>query len=333
MKLSNVLITGATGFLGSKVTEALCEQPDIKKIIASGRTIKKDKHVVHPKVEYQLGDLSDSFFAKSLFREIDVIINCASLCALWGKYEEFYQSNVVSQQNLVSSAKENGIKRFIYISSPSIYVTGKDRTDIKESDPIPGKQLNHYATTKLEAEKLLQKSNIPYIILRPRAIIGAGDTTIMPRVIASQRKNKLRIIGDGKNLGDVTSLKNVIHAIILAMNAPSAAWGEAYNITNDNRDKMWDIISYTFEKMGLSPLNKHISYNKAYFIALTIEVFAKLIRQKKEPTFHTFMVVSMANSFTLNIEKAKEKLGYTPLQTTLQSIDEFIEWYLDRQNN
>src|SRR5690606_15396447 len=143
---------------------------------------------------------------------------------------------------LLKAAQKYHIKRFIYISTPSIYFENKDKTQIKESDPLPLKFINHYATTKYEAEELLRETKIPHIILRPRALIGRGDSVIMPRLIRAQAAGRLRIIGDGKNIVDMTALANVAQAIELSLFANEKALGKAYNISNGEPINLWEAV-------------------------------------------------------------------------------------------
>lgn len=176
----NILITGATGFLGSRIVEHLIDFKEITHIIATGRKFSEDNKVNNPKVDYILGDLEHLDFVKSLFQNnIDVVINCASLSSPWGSDKLFHASNITSQENLIAESLKASTKRFIYISSPSIYFDFKDALNINEDSPLPEKMVNNYAITKWRAEGLIRESKIPYVILRPRALIGRGDTVIM----------------------------------------------------------------------------------------------------------------------------------------------------------
>ena len=123
-----LLITGATGFLGSRTLEFLCEKNEIQEIVATGRKFSQHPKLVHPKVQYLLGDLEDSAFVSSLFaNKLDLIINCASLSSPWGTYSEFYSANIKSQKHLIQKAKKHEVKKFIYISSPSVFFNYKDQ--------------------------------------------------------------------------------------------------------------------------------------------------------------------------------------------------------------
>ena len=175
----NILLTGATGFLGFRTLERLVQLSNVRKIVATGRSLRKSREILNPKVEYVLGDLKDKLFVSTILKDIDIVINTASLSSPWGSEDDFYLANVLTQKHIISSSEILGVKRFIYISSPSIYYNGEDRIMVKEKDPLPTRFVNNYSKTKREAEVLLENSNLNYIILRPRAIIGRGDTVIM----------------------------------------------------------------------------------------------------------------------------------------------------------
>ena len=120
------------------------------------------------------------------------LIHAAALSSPWGKYEEFEKANLHTQQNLIASAKKNWLNKFVFISTPSMYFEMKDKFTVRESDPLPSKFINAYAETKRLAEIELEKSDIPYVILRPRALTGRGDTVIMPRLIRAFDEGRLK---------------------------------------------------------------------------------------------------------------------------------------------
>lgn len=324
-----ILLTGATGFLGFRTLEKLVEIDNIEKIVASGRNLKSGHTVTNKKIEYQLGELSDKDFVTGLVKNIDIIIHAAALSSPWGKYDEFYKSNIQSIENLIEVAMENNVKRFIFISSPSIYFNLKDRLNIKESDPLPVKFINSYAQTKHLAEKKLESSGLNYIILRPRAIIGRGDTVIMPRLIKAYDEKKLFILGNGKNIVDLTSVANIVDAIILSINSEVKSLNNSYNITNGMPVVLWDAISKVLTALNRTIPNKKININVLMFIALLMEMKAKIFGGK-EPVLTRYTVGTLGKSFTMDITKAQDLLGYIPRISTEESIEEFVKWY--RQN-
>ncbi len=328
----HILLTGATGFLGFRTLEQLIIHSGVDKITATGRTIKPSHQIINPKVTYELGDLSDIEFVKKVVSGIDMIIHAAALSSPWGSYEMFYSANVKSIQNLIHFAELFGVKRFIYISTPSMYFNGKDRFNIKESDPLPHRFVNEYANTKRMAELELEQSNLDFISLRPRALTGRSDTVIMPRLVRAFDEGRLRIIGDGKNIVDLTSVENVVDAIQLSMLAPKEALRQHYNITNGEPVVLWDKIRMVLAEMDRQLTDKKIPYTIVKSIAGMMEWKSKLTN-KKEPTLTVYGVGTLAKSFTMDISKARELLGYVPKVSTDEAIIEFVEWYRKNEKN
>ena len=328
----HILLTGATGFLGFRTLEKLIANQGIDKITATGRTIKPTHHILDPKVRYELGDLADKEFVAKIVTGVDAIIHTAALSSPWGSYAMFHSANVKSIQNLIHFAELNHVKRFIYISTPSMYFNGKDRFNIKESDPLPHRFINEYAHTKRMAEMELEQSNLDFISLRPRALTGRGDTVIMPRLVRAYDEGRLRIIGDGKNIVDLTSVENVVDAIHLSLYAPNQALRQHYNITNGEPVALWDKIRLVLAEMNRQLMHKKIPYGIVKTIAGVMELKSQ-ITNKKEPTLTVYGVGTLAKSFTMDITKAKELLGYVPKVSTDEAIMEFVQWYRNNEEN
>ncbi|HAS46030.1 MAG TPA: sterol-4-alpha-carboxylate 3-dehydrogenase [Microscillaceae bacterium] len=325
-----ILLTGATGFLGFRTLEVLAKMPTITSIVATGRTLKPTHQVDHPKVDYQLGDLASQAFTQKLVSQVDHIIHAAALSAPWGNYQSFETANVLTQQNLIKAAHAHPIQRFVYISTPSIYYNGQDRLNVSEADPLPSKFVNAYAATKRLAEVALEQSNIPYVILRPRALIGRGDTVIMPRLLRAYEAGRLKIIGHGQNLVDLTAVANVAQAIVLSLQVDHQGLNQVYNITNGEPVYLWQKIQRVLELMGKQLPAKKIPYALVSKVAQLMEWRAKLTNGQ-EPTLTKYGVGTLAKSFTLDISKAKKLLGYVPKITTDEAIQEFVSWYQQNQ--
>lgn len=323
-----VLLTGATGFLGFRTLERLSANPLVEKLLATGRTIKPTHFMVNNKVEYRLGNLTDLDFVRRLVKQADFIIHAAALSSPWGRYDDFESANVQTQKNLIIAARESGISRYIYISTPSIYFNATDRLNIRETDPLPEKFINSYAATKWQAEKELMQSKLPYIILRPRALIGRGDTVIMPRLIHAFREGKLKIIGDGKNVVDLTSVANMTQAIEQSLIANDAGLNQSYNITNGEPVRLWDSIEEVLSLLGYRFVKKKVPYTVVNWVARLMEWRSKMTNFK-EPVLTTYGVGTLAKSFTMDITKAKTLLHYKPEVTTDEAMKEFAAWYVD----
>lgn len=327
-----ILLTGATGFLGYRTLESLVLKQGVLSIIAVGRTIKETHLVEHSKIEYRLGDLCDKDFVDGIVKGCSHIIHAAALSSPWGKLDDFYKANVISQRNLIDAAKKHAVKKYIFISTPSLYFELKNKFNIKESDKLPKKFINDYAATKYQAEMELVKSSTPYVILRPRALTGRGDTVIMPRLIRAHQEGRLKIIGDGENIADLTSVANVVDAIYLSLNADEKAINEIYNITNGEPVKLWGAIETVLKKLNKIPPTKKVSFGLVKFIAQILEMKSKMT-DMKEPSLTKYGVGTLAKSLTMDISKARALLNYEPQVSTEEAIEEFVKWYLENEES
>ncbi len=277
--------------------------------------------------DVRTGDLTNAQFVASLMPGIDAVIHAAALSAPWGPYKHFFAANVQSTENLAHTAQVQGVKRFVYISTPSIYFDGRDRLNVREDDPLPSRFTNHYAATKWLGEEQVRRSGLPYIVLRPRAIIGAGDQTILPRLVRARLDGRLRVIGSGENIQDLTAVSNVVQSVRLALTARPEAWGQSYNITNGEPRPLWPLIDQTLSVLDLPLDGRRLSYHTAMFLATVAETAARLSGKTSEPALTRYGVGTLAHSCTFSIDKAKQWLDYAPKQTVDEAVAEFLAWY------
>ncbi len=326
-----ILITGATGFVGGRMMEAFAQKFGHQQIVGTGRNPEVVAKWHAKGVVIEQGDLSEVAFTQSLFEKypFQAVIHVAAKSSPWGTYDSFYQSNVVATRNLLEAATKHQVRRLIYISTPSIYFNFTDRFGVKEDDPIDYKFVNAYTSTKYEAELLVrefaQKDNLFTVIFRPRAIVGRGDTVIIPRVLKAYEMGRLRIVGDGKNVADFTSVSNLCHAAILAMNADERCNGEIFNITDGDPQNLWDFILFLLKNKNLNTDLKRVPYPLAYSVAFLQEQFNGIFKPDTEPALTRYGIGILKYSLTMDISKAKQLLDYEPIMNPRESLLEFIE--------
>lgn len=324
----HILVTGATGFVGFRLIQQL--QAAGHKVFATGRNLAMGEKISYLEIPFRPGKLEDPDFVSSLTKGMDAVVHLAGLASPWGPYKDFYQANVLSTRHVADACLAHGVPRLVHFSSPSIYVENLSHEDVKENDPLPDPFINHYAQTKFLSENVISEAadkGLKTVILRPRAVIGAGDTVIMPRLLRAHREGKLRIIGDGRNKVDMTSVSNLCDAVELALTAEGEALGEAYNITNGEPVYLWETIAEVLQRLDLRLNRSKLPFVLAYSIAGAMEVAAKADPKQEEPALTRYSVIMLARTQTLNIDKARRLLGYAPRQSTAQALDEFIGWW------
>lgn len=328
--MKRVLVTGATGFLGKYLVEELINNG--YEVVAQGR---KENILNNLKEQYKVNILKCSLNEiKNIDMNIDCVIHAAALSTVWGKWQDFYDSNVLGTENVIKFCLKNNVRRLIYVSSPSIYSAKFDRFNIKEEDFDKNNKLNFYIKSKILAEDLINKidnQKLETVIIRPRGLFGIGDTSIVPRLINANSKIGIPLFNDGKNVVDITCVENVAYSLRLAMEKEEAN-GNIYNITNGDPTEFKNILDKLFTELGERANYRKMNINLMYFVASVIELFYKLFRIYKEPMITKYTIETLGYSQSLNIEKAKKDLDYNPKITLEEGIKKYAEHERKKNN-
>ena len=323
--MKKVLVTGATGFLGKYVVEELVEHG--YQVRAFGRNRAIGQSLVNASVTFIQGDLTNQEDLTKACQEMDMVVHAGALSTVWGPWEDFYQTNVLGTKYILETCREAKIERLVYVSSPSIYAAPRDHLDIKESDAPQENRLNNYIRSKLASEKLFKDyPDVSSVILRPRGLFGIGDTSILPRVLNLSQKIGIPLIGDGRQLMDMTCVENVALAIRLALETPQAA-GEVYNITNGEPRVFRDLIEETLRGLGYPIRYRKIPAPLVSAISSSLECIYKRLKLKGEPALTRYTYYLLRYSQTLDISKAERDLGYRPKITISEGIEQYVQDY------
>lgn len=323
--MKTVLVTGATGFLGKYVVDELVEHG--YQVRAFGRNSKVGRSLENSSVRFFQGDLTKADDVLEACKGMDLVVHAGALSTVWGPWEDFYQTNVLGTKYVLEACRQTGIQRLVYVSSPSIYAAPKDQLAIKESDAPEENNLNNYIRSKLASEKLFKNyPDVPSIILRPRGLFGIGDTSILPRVINLSQKIGIPLIGDGRQLMDMTCVENVALAIRLAIEAPEAK-GEVYNITNGEPRAFRDLLEESLTGLGYPIKYRKIPAFLLSVIATSLEFLYKTLNLKGEPALTRYTYYLLRYSQTLDISKAEKELGYHPKISISEGIEQYVKDY------
>ncbi|MCR5063112.1 MAG: NAD-dependent epimerase/dehydratase family protein [Treponema sp.] len=329
-----VLVTGATGFLGKYL---ITELSDSYKVIAIGRNEISGRALDSADCKFIKADFSDMEQLVPIFKNenISYVIHAGALSTVWGKWEDFYKSNVEGTRNIADCCAKYNVKKFVFISSPSVYTAKTDLFDIKENEYNKNNSLNYYIKSKLMAEDIVNakhKEGLYTVILRPRGLIGIGDPSLIPRLMHANAKTGIPLLRKGKNLVDITCVENVAYASRLAMESENAG-GETFNITNGEQNEFKTLLENFCIAAGEEPKFLNLPFALLYNVAAFLEFIYKLFRLKGEPIFTKYTICTLGFSQTLNISKAKTKLNYTPKISLADGIKKYGKWWNENKKN
>lgn len=315
-----ILVTGATGCLGGATARRLAAAGHI--VTGSGRNLEKGADLATDGVAFVAADLTDRPTAQALAAGHDVIIHAGGLSSAWGRRDDFFRTNVDSTATLIEAAR-TADSRLIFISSPSIYFDFTDRYDVEPDASPAAHPVNAYAESKLTAERLVRaasKRGLDAAIIRPRAVFGAKDTALMPRLLRAAACGRLPLIDGGRALLDMSYVENVADVLLAAAVHPTPLRGRAFNISNGEPIAAADLMRAVVDGLGLRTRFVPIRFPLAYAAAAALEVAAHLRPSRPEPVLTRYTVGVLGKSQTLSIDRARRELGWTPRITLRDGI-------------
>ena len=228
-------------------------------------------------------------------------------------------SNVSGVLNMLTAAKDAGIKRFVYASSSSVYGDSKELPKVEERT---GKLLSPYAVMKMTAELyagvFTKTYGIETIGLRYFNVFGKRQdpdgayAAVIPKWVSSLIKGEeIYINGDGETSRDFTYIDNVVQMNILAgLTTNEKAFGEAFNVAVGGRNTLNELYKIIADNLQQSNI-ENASFN----------VDAK-------PVYRDFRAGDIRHS-NADITKAKTFVGYTPTHSIYEGMEEAITWYVE----
>ena len=306
------LVTGAAGFIGSNLCEAILEKGcKVKALddLSTGKQANVDLFADNPDYTFIKGDIKDPQTCMDACEGVDYVLHQAA----WGsvprslEMPQFYcKNNIDGTLNMLEAARQKGVKKFVYASSSSVY---GDEPNLPKTEGREGNLLSPYALTKRcdeEWAKLYTKFyGLDTYGMRYFNVFGRRQdpdgayAAVIPKFLKQLMPGEVPTInGDGKQSRDFTYIDNVIEANLKACLAPHEAAGEAFNIAYGGREYLIEIY------YGLTK-------------ALGVDV---------EPNFGPDRKGDIKHS-NADISKARKLLGYDPDYSFEDGIKLAIEWY------
>jgi nucleoside-diphosphate-sugar epimerase len=323
-----VLVTGATGFLGSHVAETLSQRGCQVRTLA--RSASKADLLRTWGVEVQIGDLADPTAVRAACQNVDAVIHCAAKVGDWGPVEEYRKINVDALRVLMDAALAAKVSRFVLVSSLGVY-EARDHHGTDETTPLPPSHIDGYTQTKVEAENLAMNyyrdQHLPLIIVRPGFIYGPRDETVMPRILANLKARLVTYFGSRQKVLNNVYVGNVVEAIELAL-TPQAPLGEAFNVTDPQTVTKKVFFERIADLAGLPrPLATWPMWF-ARFMCGTFEAAGKTLGF--QPVLSMARLKFMGLNLDYSIAKAKQKLGYVGRTSFDEGMARTIAWLRDQ---
>ena len=303
-----IIVTGATGAFGAALTKYLASKGYT--VIATGRMSKPPAELLRL-ATYVPADITKPF----TLPEADVCIHAAALSDDKASAKDLYTPNVIGTKNVVDAA--SGCKKFIFISSSSVYLPQPEPILEEIAGKQNNNQLSPYGKSKLLSEEALKEtySGEHCFILRPRAFYGPGDTQIIPRMLKLVKNGTLNKPGSLQIELSMTHYENMGKAVECCL-ASDKKGVNTYNVADEEVYQLITVMRKLTEALYGAPLKE-----KQIPIGLL-----KALAFFKIGGFTPLLVRALSQNMVLDISKIKQELGYSSQITLDESLAEIKKW-------
>jgi nucleoside-diphosphate-sugar epimerase len=300
-----IAVTGASGFIGGAVATALADADH--EVVGFGR---RAGGWSHPRARYRTWNLDIGPLRAD--RDFEAVVHCAALADDWARISAALKANRDGTRTVVRSFPG---ARIVHLSTSSVYDAFVPNIEVSESAAPVRRFLSAYSESKTLAE--FELAGTDAVILRPHAVYGPGDTTLLPRLIAGARGRRLVLPEGAEVRHSLTHIDNLVLAVRRALD-PATPRG-TYNIADDSPVVLAAVLREVFARRGMPVRIASIPYRSAFALAASLEAAARIRRRR--PTLTRYAVSQVGMERTLDLTAARTRLGYRPTPTTLEGVE------------
>lgn len=326
-----LFVTGGGGFLGREI---------VRQLSAQGHEVVSFSRGNYPVLDqlgstHIQGDLVEYAVLKRAMLGCEAVFHVAAKTGIWGKYKDFYRTNVIGTENVLRACRELGIQHLVFTSSPSVVFDGKDSEGHNESLPYPEKYDAYYPQSKARAEQLVMAANdvsLKTVCLRPHLIWGPEDRHFIPRLFEKSKSGKLRILGKAPNRVDCIYVENAakahLQALAQLLRDPTKVEGKTYFISQDDPIPVADFINQLLATGDFPPVTQHLSPRIARYAGRLLEMTYRFFGISAEPAITLFLAKQLSTAHWYDISAAKRDFGYEVEVSMAQGMERLRAWVL-----
>jgi 2-alkyl-3-oxoalkanoate reductase len=326
--MTTYLVTGATGFVGSALTQRLLAQARAQQPGAAStsqvhvlvRNATQAQSWAASGAQAHVASLGDPNAIAQAADGVEVLFHCAGESSHRASAQALSWINVAGTENVVNAARHAGVRRVVHLSCADATLANRDRLNWKETQTLMGPALDACARSKLLAEELALGSSdrsLQVTALRPVWIWGPGERHVLPALCAEALRGRLSLCGDGENLLPALYIDNLLDALLLASDAANAP-GHAYHVVDGDVWTARELLAQLCEALGL-PAPRRGIYALSYALAAVREKLGA-------PGLWRSDVVHRGRSCLFDGLGAARDLGYTPKIDTAEGLRRLKAW-------
>ncbi|MFP6701496.1 MAG: NAD-dependent epimerase/dehydratase family protein [Planctomycetaceae bacterium] len=326
-----VLVTGATGMVGSHVAERTVGMGIATRVVV--RRPDAAAWLVDLGVEVVEGDMTDGESLSRALEGVTVVVHCAAKVGDWGPVEDYREVNVGGLETLIDAACATGLlKRFVHISSLGVY-EARDHHGTDETEPPCRTGIDGYTLTKVESEDLavsrFDSDTFPLVVLRPGFVYGSRDRNVLPRLVESLESGKFKFLGSGEQLLNNIYISNLVDAVFLAIDRDDVL-GKIFNLTDERLVSRREFMTTIAREAGLPEPTKSVPLGVAKVLARVMESTWRLLGKQEAPLLSAARIKFLGLNLDFDSGRARRELGYEPVVGFSEGMAMTMEWYREQ---
>jgi len=323
--MDKILITGGTGFIGSRLALACAERGENVRVFAQRNTAAERQNcqqLQQHRVAIVEGSVTDPGAVATACDGVDIIYHLAAAQHEANVSDKHYHEvNVEGTRNLLQAAVRAGVRRFIHGSTIGVYGIGKNGP-IADGSPL--RPDNIYGVTKLEGEKVVREffDKLPIVIVRISETYGPGDRRLL-KLIDGVQKGRFFHIGDGQNLHHIVYIDDLLEGLRLAA-TEEAAVGNTFVLAGPKAVTTDEMVRYICQAANVRVPRLRVPLWPLMATAVMMEGVMRPLGI--QPPLHRRRMNFFVKSFQFSCDDARQLLGYEPRIGVEEGIRRTHEW-------
>jgi nucleoside-diphosphate-sugar epimerase len=331
------LVTGSTGCVGSALVERLLARG--YEVRALARKTSDLSHLKTTGAEIVFGDVADFDTLPPVVKGIDIVFHCAAkVTPGWGAWKEYEKTTVQGTENVLRASTEAGVKRFLQVSSVTVYgdACQKGDTPVDENTPCEARKTSStfYDYSKMLAEQVCwgfhKQGKIQVSMIRIGSAYGPRDRLLADRNYINTMLPLVMWPGKCNPRYAIVHTHDIAELAIMAATSDKGV-GQVYNVAGPDVVTLKDFTRVMAKARGGPKIMVTMPYTAVYLFATLNEEFAKLRRAKQMPFLNRYSIRQLKREGYLDGSKAKNELGWVPQLSLDEGIKQYLQWRSQRK--
>lgn len=324
----NILVTGGTGFIGSRLVKLSLDQGDTVRVLGQVNTAPEEENLQRLRgmgCEIVIGSITDAGAAAEAVKGVDVIFHLAAAQHEAGKPDtHFRHVNEDGTRTMLEAAGRAGVKRFVHGSTIGVYRASKGEVTTEDSPTEPD---NIYGVTKLAAENIVRSffDETPAVIVRISETYGPGDRRLL-KLFRAIAKGRYFHIGKSDNPHHPIFVDDLVAALRQA-SAAETAIGQTMVVPGYEVVTTREMVETIAQVLNAPVPKRHVPLGPLWAAAVAMEIVARPL--SVTPPLHRRRMHFFVKGFDFRGDRARTILDFEPQVSFREGVRRTAQWYRD----